>query len=110
MLQKLVFESVESLYCFRTPSSKKWFVYDAKQEFLRMTEKLGSDCPWIVSEANKNFKICETYPPHIIVPKDITDTDLKKVGIVQSTIFSELNLLVPRENELNIIFLWIIVK
>ena len=77
----MAFDSADSLFCFEQISSnQKWFIYDTKAEFIRMTEKLGNDCQWVVTEANKNFKICDTYPPLLIVPKDTTEAELKKVA------------------------------
>ena len=68
----------------RTNPSKRWYVYDAKAEFARMTSRLGPDCPWTVTQANENFKLCETYPPVLIVPRDIGDAELKKVASYRS--------------------------
>ena len=35
---------------------------------------------WRLSEVNKDFTVCQTYPPLVAVPKDIDDDTLRKVA------------------------------
>ena len=39
------------------------------EEFHRMTKDIGDDCQWQVTHENERYKICETYPKLLIVPK-----------------------------------------
>jgi myotubularin-related protein 3/4 len=39
---------------------------------------------WRISSANKEFKICPSYPPEMLVPKIITDQTLEKVALFRS--------------------------
>ena len=80
LLNKLAFDSIEGLFCFKSNLSSKWHSYDAKAEFNRMTQSLGADCQWHVTDGNRQFKICETYPPLLITPKECTDQELKKAA------------------------------
>merc|ERR1711892_16561 len=82
LLNKAAFESLECLFCFKTnkPVATKWHSYDVPKEFTRMTEGLGADCQWHVSDANRHYKICETYPPLLITPKDAPVAELKKAA------------------------------
>ena len=71
LLQKLAFENFDGLFCFKNPmngnkNGYKWYSYDVKEEFKRMTSSLGADCQWKISSENEKFKICETYPPLLI--------------------------------------------
>ena len=71
LIQKLAFENFDGLFCFKNPTSghktgHKWYTYDVKEEFKRMTSSLGADCQWKITSENEKFKICETYPPLLI--------------------------------------------
>lgn len=35
---------------------------------------------WRLSEVNKDFSVCPSYPPLVAVPKDIDDDSLRKVA------------------------------
>lgn len=35
---------------------------------------------WRLSEVNKDFSVCSSYPPLVAVPKDIDDDALRKVA------------------------------
>ncbi len=41
-------------------------------------------CTWRISKANKDFTLCPTYPPEILVPACITDESLEKVAAFRS--------------------------
>ncbi|CAG9537471.1 unnamed protein product [Cercopithifilaria johnstoni] len=47
----------------------------AQKEFLRLNYNPHS---WRVSEANADYSLCATYPKSVIVPKDITDDELRR--------------------------------
>ena len=40
---------------------------------------------WRISDVNKKFELCPTYPEQIIVPKSITDEQLKKIACFRSS-------------------------
>uniref|UniRef100_A0A915Q084 phosphatidylinositol-3,5-bisphosphate 3-phosphatase n=1 Tax=Setaria digitata TaxID=48799 RepID=A0A915Q084_9BILA len=47
----------------------------AQKEFVRLNYNPRS---WRVSEANADYSLCATYPKSVIVPKDITDDELRR--------------------------------
>ena len=59
-----------------------WKVYDPMKEFTR--QKVFNNTGWRVSNANKDYKLCSTYPPVLVVPSDVSDDDLKKVAEFRS--------------------------
>lgn len=54
-----------------------WQTFELEREYQKI---LQSTDDWRVSQANKNFKLCSTYPETILVPKTITDDSLAKVA------------------------------
>ena len=40
---------------------------------------------WRISEVNKKFDVCATYPEYLIVPKSISDEQLKKIAAFRSS-------------------------
>ena len=40
---------------------------------------------WRISDVNKKFELCPTYPEQVIVPKSITDEQLKKIACFRSS-------------------------
>lgn len=59
-----------------------WNVYDVKQEYERMGLSQASDFRY--SKINADFKFCETYPRTLVVPKAVTDDELRLVGEFRS--------------------------
>ncbi|KAL3880470.1 hypothetical protein ACJMK2_032706 [Sinanodonta woodiana] len=63
--------SIESLHAFHTsesndmPKSYGWNMYDTQTEYLRMG--VPNEL-WSLSQINKDYEICDTYPRHIYVP------------------------------------------
>lgn len=54
-----------------------WQTFELDREYRKLLQ-VADD--WRVSNANKDFKLCSTYPEKIIVPKLITDESLVKVA------------------------------
>lgn len=54
-----------------------WQSYELEREYQKI---LQSSDVWRVSSANKNYKLCPTYPEKVIVPKSVTDESLTKVA------------------------------
>jgi myotubularin-related protein 3/4 len=54
--------------------------------FRHEVSRLGFDLSgsWRISAVNKDFKLCPTYPPEILVPACISDQVLEKVGSFRS--------------------------
>lgn len=61
-----------------------WAVYDPLQEYARMgieTELIpNAQCPWRVSELNRQYDLCSSYPSALVLPKKMTDQALKAVA------------------------------
>ena len=79
-----VFEFPEILnnYCLNAYKNfNGWDVYDLKKEFMRQGLILDDpNCPFRISEINKDFKYIETYPQYLIEPKKVTDDTIKKAA------------------------------
>lgn len=71
--------STEELYAFvYTPATSEklangWNIYNATKEYERMGA-LTSE--WRLTEANQEFRLCQTYPQTLAVPKTISDNVL----------------------------------
>ncbi|KAJ2243941.1 phosphatidylinositol-3-phosphatase ymr1, partial [Coemansia sp. RSA 475] len=74
--------SLEQLYAFDyrsdTADDAKAVEYDAHAEFRRMGVGVagGVGQHWRVSEINREFQLCATYPPVLAIPARISDTTL----------------------------------
>ena len=61
-----------------------WNIYDPKIEFSRMGIVEDGNFGLRFCDLNKDFKLCETYPEFLIVPKKITDSELKSASNYRS--------------------------
>ncbi|KAI3536821.1 hypothetical protein CSPX01_10521 [Colletotrichum filicis] len=76
--------TIERLFAFSHKPSKAerqingWSVYDPKAEFRRqgISEK-SSDKGWRITNINKDYTFCDTYPAVLVVPSCISDNVLK---------------------------------
>ena len=58
-----------------------WNIYDFKKEFLRQGLILDdNNCPFRISEINKDFKVIDTYPQYLVEPRNISDDAIKKAA------------------------------
>ncbi|KAK9880690.1 hypothetical protein WA026_011925 [Henosepilachna vigintioctopunctata] len=67
-------ERIQRPYCFDLNS------FTMEMERLQFERSL-----WRISEVNINYEVCSTYPPYLLVPKDIDDEELKKVAKFRSS-------------------------
>eukprot|EP00112_Aurelia_sp_Birch-Aquarium-sp1_P025334 Seg837.12 transcript_id=Seg837.12/GoldUCD/mRNA.D3Y31 product="Myotubularin-related protein 2" protein_id=Seg837.12/GoldUCD/D3Y31 len=58
-----------------------WEVYDADREYKRLG--LPTDC-WRITEVNRDYKLCDTYPAVLGVPSSCSDEDVLKVASFRS--------------------------
>lgn len=65
-----------------TESNNGWNVYDVRQEYERMGLTQSNDFRY--SKINADYKFCETYPRILVVPKSVSDDDLRLVGEFRS--------------------------
>ncbi|RWS30682.1 myotubularin-related protein 3-like isoform X3 [Leptotrombidium deliense] len=74
----------EEMRFLRYSQSLSKGVTDVKEESSLLTSKefkrMSFDSGWRISEVNKDFKLCPSYPRYLIVPKNITDKDLEEVS------------------------------
>uniref|UniRef100_A0A8C6TU68 Zgc:154055 n=1 Tax=Neogobius melanostomus TaxID=47308 RepID=A0A8C6TU68_9GOBI len=56
---------------------RRWGI-STPEQFFRETK--GLSFLWRLSSVNRDFSICPSYPPLLVVPKDIDDESLKKVS------------------------------
>ncbi|RZF47301.1 hypothetical protein LSTR_LSTR009792 [Laodelphax striatellus] len=56
-----------------------------KAEVQRMNFDVSSEGPWRISQANRDFEICKTYPRYLLVPASFTDADLAEVAKFRSS-------------------------
>lgn len=52
-----------------------WEVYDAHKEMIRMG--LPTDC-WRITELNRDYRLCDTYPAVLAVPQSSGDDEVQK--------------------------------
>jgi hypothetical protein len=56
--------------------STGWRIYDAAADFAR----LGlPNARWRLSDVNKQYSLCNTYPPVLVVPASLSNNDIWKV-------------------------------
>eukprot|EP00051_Salpingoeca_urceolata_P004242 m.63709 g.63709 ORF g.63709 m.63709 type:complete len:628 (+) comp13493_c0_seq3:144-2027(+) len=77
--------SMESLYAFSFQPDfpvveDGWKIYDAVAEYTRM----GLSPAWEISEANKEYKICPTYPSVLAFPSSVSQQTLEESGKFRS--------------------------
>ncbi|MES1922102.1 Carrier protein, mitochondrial, partial [Bonamia ostreae] len=68
-------ESATFAFCYKEAYSKMnegWDLYKEEEEFRRM----GLSSEWRVSNANKKFSLCDTYPQIIIVPAELNSKEI----------------------------------
>ncbi|KAK1598580.1 protein-tyrosine phosphatase-like protein [Colletotrichum navitas] len=76
--------TIENLFAFSHKGSKAerqvngWKIYDPKAEFRRqgISEK-SADKGWRITNINKDYTFCDTYPAILVVPSSISDNVLK---------------------------------
>ena len=61
------------------PEKDGWEFYSIQEEFNKMFDD-PKNCVWRISDVNKDYKVCNTYPQHVIVPKNVDDAMLIKSG------------------------------
>eukprot|EP00126_Sphaerothecum_destruens_P010011 Sdes_comp20655_c0_seq3m15947 len=54
-----------------------WQLYNAQREYSRMMEGVTENL-WVMSDINKDFEVCPTYPKYVWVPSICTATCLKE--------------------------------
>lgn len=54
-----------------------WQMFELELEYRKILQSTDN---WRISEANKNFALCPTYPEKTLVPKNVTDENLVKVA------------------------------
>lgn len=59
-----------------------WNIYDVRQEYERMGLTQSGDFRY--SKLNADFKFCETYPRILVVPKSVSDDELRMIGEFRS--------------------------
>ncbi|XP_044763378.1 myotubularin-related protein 3 isoform X2 [Coccinella septempunctata] len=67
-------DRVQKPYCFDLNS------FTMEMERLQFEKSL-----WRISRVNVNYEVCSSYPPYLLVPKDIDDEELKKVSKFRSS-------------------------
>jgi hypothetical protein len=69
-----------------------WDIYNIEKEFKRQgvlkqwinEAGVKIPCPWKLSMANYDFKVCSSYPELIVVPSELTDDNVMEVGSFRS--------------------------
>ena len=60
-------------YNYHSPFEQNgWLVYDVGNEYIRQGV-LGQGCGWRITQLNKAYKLCDTYPPLLVVPAGVSD-------------------------------------
>lgn len=77
-LQQLAFPGAEHVFAVSAKLDLPvdgWSVYDASREYHRQGIGVGAS-DWRVSEVNRTYELCDTYPRLLAVPRRITDEQL----------------------------------
>lgn len=61
-----------------------WNIYNVKQDFARQGLKFDENPHWRLTEVNINYQICDSYPAQFVVPKSITDDQLRACALFRS--------------------------
>lgn len=81
----------ENLFCFKfflaTKSDKLICHFNDNKQIRSCYEsvdrefrRMGFDNIWKISDINKEFKLCSSYPRYLIVPQSVSDKDLESVA------------------------------
>ncbi|CCH61816.1 hypothetical protein TBLA_0F02770 [Henningerozyma blattae CBS 6284] len=91
LLRLTVLKNTNQLYAFIYNPGKaeskfnSWKIYNVIDEFKRQgLDLISSNCPWRISDINKDFKFCNTYPRELIIPRDVSDTLLSHASKFRS--------------------------
>ncbi|CAR29833.1 ZYRO0G18062p [Zygosaccharomyces rouxii] len=91
LLKLTVLDEVSQLYAFiylstnAESSYNSWDIYNVEAEFKRQGLELGSEqSPWRISTINEDYKFSPTYPSHLVVPSQISDTLLRHTAKFRS--------------------------
>ncbi|CAE7411781.1 MTMR2, partial [Symbiodinium sp. KB8] len=61
-----------------------WSLFDPRIEFERMevetSPSSASGCPWLLSSVNSAYKLCDTYPAFLALPRCIKEEELRNVA------------------------------
>jgi hypothetical protein len=59
--------------------------YDVLTEFSRQgVLEIGEECPWRICHANANYRLCNTYPRTLVMPRAMSDDELFAVAAFRS--------------------------
>eukprot|EP00794_Sanderia_malayensis_P006847 gene6847-7616_t len=92
--RKKIFDAVQS-YAFPLSSGMKffafelreefrvngWDIYDPRREYTR--QGLPTDC-WRLTDVNRDYSFCDTYPAVLGVPSSVSDEEVMKVATFRS--------------------------
>ncbi|CAE7819230.1 MTMR2, partial [Symbiodinium sp. CCMP2456] len=77
------FEALKKEGALEVPDSG-WCFYDPIQDSARMgidTELIPNpQCPWRVSELNRHYRLCSSYPSVLVLPRRMPDQALREVA------------------------------
>lgn len=60
-----------------------WSIYDPVVEYERMgvdATPASSSSPWVISNVNRDYGLCQTYPACLVEPRGVQDQDLRDVA------------------------------
>jgi len=81
-------KNITSHEIYRTELIEKgWKVYKMRREFKRQglfSKSSQSSMSWRISSVNNKYKICDTYPEHLVVPNDVSDEMLVAAAAFRS--------------------------
>lgn len=78
LLSKYIFPTLNNVFALASGQTQfdGWNFFDPKEEYARF--KVGEpNSPWRISDVNSNYSLCSSYPVQLVVPKDISDEELK---------------------------------
>jgi hypothetical protein len=82
-------ENIEQAFAFRykpkfaEEANNGWNVHNTEREFQR--QGILNPCSsWRITTVNEDYSLCSSYPPTLVVPKQITDEELTKAAAFRS--------------------------
>lgn len=84
---KLIVNSPVSLFAFVKGNGVQdagHGIYDVRTDFLRMGIDFTRDGRFRICDLNKDYTLCPTYPPQIVVPASMSDSSVKAVASFRS--------------------------
>lgn len=59
-------------------------IYNLHSDFMRMGVDLATGAAYRITDVNRNYAMCPTYPPQLVVPSSLSDSEIMSVAEFRS--------------------------